>query len=129
MRSRQGASFQILQRIDTGFFRFGVSTALFLEYEYRLRFCQAEKIIAISDRALNAIFAALAHYGDEVSIYYKVRPNLKDENDDMIFECSVNYSADYLVTHNVRDFEAAALRGYSFEIITPQQFLTEVLGR
>ena len=128
MRSRDGASFQILRRINTGQFRFGISTTLFLEYEYRLNFCRSEGIIEASTRTLQAIFAALAYYGDEVSIYYRIRPNLKDQNDDMVFECCVNYGADYLVTHNVRDFAQGEFKGYSFEIITPQHFLTEVIG-
>jgi putative PIN family toxin of toxin-antitoxin system len=129
LRSKQGASFQILARINGGQFHFGISTTLFLEYESRARYCKAEGIITISHRSLNATLAALAHYGDEVPIYYRVRPNLKNVNDDMVFECSVNYGADYLVTHNTKDFLQAELKGYPFQIITPQQFLTEVLER
>lgn len=129
LRSRQGASFQLLGRINKGQFLFGISTTLFLEYESRVRYCKAEGIIAISHRSLNETLAALAHFGDEVPIYYRVRPNLKDANDDMVFECSVNYGADFLVTHNTRDFLNAELKGYSFQIVTPQQFLNEVLER
>jgi len=129
LRSKQGASFQILSRINTGPFRFGISTSLFLEYESRMRYCQAEGIITLSLQAVNATLAALAYYGDEVPIYYRMRPNLKDKNDDMVFECSVNYGADYLVTHNVRDFEAAELKGDAFHLIKPSQFLNEVLER
>lgn len=129
LRSKRGASFQILARINGGGFQFGVSTSLLLEYESRVRYCKAEGIITISHRSLNATLAALAHYGDEVPIYYRMRPNLKDANDDMVFECSVNYGTDYLVTHNTKDFLQAELKGYSFQVVTPQQFLTEVLER
>ena len=129
LRSQQGASFQILARINGSRFHLGISTTLFLEYESRVRYCKAEGLITISHRSLNAVLAALAHYGDEVPIYYRLRPNLKDANDDMVFECSVNYGADYLVTHNTRDFLNAELKGYSFQVVTPQQFLIEVLER
>ena len=129
LRSRLGASFQILQRINTGQFRFGVSTSLFLEYESRLRFCQTRGIVTVSERSLQAILSALTYYGDEVPIYFRLRPNLKDANDDMVFECCVNYGADYLVTHNVRDFLRGELKGYAFEVIKPQHFLTEVIDR
>lgn len=76
---------------------------------------------------MNAILSALAYFGNEVPIYYKVRPNLKDENDNMVFECCVNYGAEYLVTHNVKDFVGGELRRYNFDIITPHYFLKEVL--
>ncbi|MBT4498184.1 MAG: putative toxin-antitoxin system toxin component, PIN family [Gemmatimonadetes bacterium] len=127
VRSRLGASFQILQQINAGKFRFGISTSLFLEYESRLRLCKAQESISVSGPGLQAILSALAYYGDEVPIYYRLRPNLKDVNDDMVFECCVNYSADYLVTFNVRDFLRGELKGYSFAVITPKQFLTEVM--
>ena len=127
LRSRRGASFQILQWINAGRFRFGISTSLFLEYESRLRFCQAQGIVTVSPRALQAILSALTYYGNEVPIYFRLRPNLRDANDDMVFECCVNYAADYLVTHNVRDFRHGELKGYAFEVITPQHFLTEVI--
>jgi predicted nucleic acid-binding protein len=45
----------------------------------------------------------------------------------MVFECAANYDADFLVTHNVRDFRNADLAPYRFKIITPQKFLYEVL--
>lgn len=72
--------------------------------------------------------AALAHYGDEVPIYYQIRPNLADPNDDMVFECCVNYAARYLVTFNISDFSRAELTGYPFETVSPQTFLTEVIN-
>ena len=70
----------------------------------------------------------MTYYGDEVPIFYRLRPNLKDTNDDLVFECCVNYAADYLVTYNVRDFQRGELKGYAFEVITPAPLLTEVIG-
>lgn len=54
-------------------------------------------------------------------------PIYKDANDDMVFECAANYNADFLVTHNVKDFHGADLAPYRFDLITPKQFLQEVL--
>jgi predicted nucleic acid-binding protein len=45
----------------------------------------------------------------------------------MVFECAANYAAEFIVTHNVRDFLNADLAPYRFEIITPQKFLHEVI--
>ena len=127
LRSRLGASFQILATINHGQFRFGISVALYLEYESRIGMLFKSKTIQISEKAQKAILESLAFYGDEVPIYYKIRPNLKDENDNMVFECAANYHADYLVTHNVRDFQTGELAPYHFTILTPQDFLKEII--
>lgn len=127
LRSQLGASYQILKGIHANLFRFGVSVPLYLEYEYRIGALFHSRSIKISEKAKKSILQALAFYADEVPIYYKIRPNLKDENDDMVFECAANYNADFLVTHNVRDFLNADLAPYRFRIITPQKLLQEVL--
>ncbi len=80
-----------------------------------------------SERSKDAILRGLAFYGDEVSIYYKLRPNLKAENDNMVFECAANYNANYSVTHNIKDFLVADLSPYFIDIINPEQFFQEVL--
>ncbi|MFQ5627306.1 MAG: putative toxin-antitoxin system toxin component, PIN family [bacterium] len=126
LRSRLGASYKNLSHLHTNRFRFGISVPLYLEYEYRVEEVFHSGIVRISEKAKNAILQALAFYADEVPIYYKIRPNLKDENDNMVFECAANYNTDYLVTHNVSDFRQADLAPYKFEIITPQEFLQEV---
>jgi len=127
VRSKLGASFQILQNIHMNRFRFGVSVALYLEYEYRLQKLVNTKNIKITSKAKDSILKALAFYADEAPIFYKLRPNLKDENDNMVFECAVNYNANFIVTHNISDFRIGDLAPYNFDIITPKYFLKEVL--
>ncbi len=126
LRSKLGASYEIFKNIPANKFRFGVSVPLYLEYEYRIEHLFTERLITISSKAKNAILKALAFYADEVPIYYKVRPNLIDENDNMVFECAENYNTDFIVTHNITDFQRSDLKPYKFKIITPQQFLQEV---
>jgi predicted nucleic acid-binding protein len=126
LRSRLGTSFIILSNINAASFRFGVSVPLYLEYEYRIEKLFTEQISPISEKGKNSILKALAFYADEVPIYYRIRPNLKDENDNMVFECAVNYGAGYIVTHNVRDFQKGDLAPYKVKIITPQIFVKEI---
>ena len=126
LRSKFGASYQLLKNVHTHRFRFGISVSLFLEYEYRIEKLFRAGILKISEKAKNSILKALAFYGDEVPIYYKLRPNLKDENDNMVLECAVNYNSDFLITHNVKDFHKGDLSAYQLKIITPQKFLQEV---
>ncbi len=72
---------------------------------------------------IDSVFGTLAHFGSEVPIYYRLRPNLKDEGDNMVFECAANFGAEAIVTHNVRDFRKPELRGYNMDILTPGAFL------
>jgi hypothetical protein len=52
-----------------------------------------------------------------------VRPNLRDENDNMVFECAANFGARIIVTHNIRDFRGGELCAYGIEPVEPGAFL------
>jgi len=129
IRSRRGASFAILSEISHGRFRFGISVPLFLEYQAGMHAARAAGDVTLSSGQAGAILAALAHFGVEVPIYYRLRPNLKDENDNMVFECAANFGADVIVTHNVRDFKSPEVRGYDIEILRPGEFLRRLLSK
>jgi predicted nucleic acid-binding protein len=126
VRSRRGASFALLSEISHGRFRFGISVPLFLEYRDKLQNAVATGVTALTLTQVEAILAALAHYGIEVPVYFRLRPNLRDENDNMVFECAANFGAEAIVTHNVRDFTQPELRGYGIEILKPGEFLRRI---
>jgi putative PIN family toxin of toxin-antitoxin system len=126
IRSRQGASYAILSEIAGVQYRFGISVPLFLEYQSQMLGAVGRGKSGLSKGQVGAILSVLAHYGVEVPIYFKLRPNLKDENDNMVFECAANYGADAIVTHNVRDFRNPELRGYGIEFIKPKDFLQQI---
>lgn len=86
----------------------------------------ATRATPLTKEQVSAILAALAHYGVEVPVYFLLRPNLKDENDNMVFECAANFGAEAIVTHNVRDFRNPELRGYGINILTPGEFLRRI---
>lgn len=123
IRSRRGASFAILSEIPHGRFRFGISVPLYLEYQDRLLVTIAMRAVPMTRTQGAAVLAALAHYGAEVPVYFGLRPNLKDENDNKVFECAANFGAQAIVTFNVRDFHQPELRGYGIEILKPGEFL------
>ncbi|MFW6163709.1 MAG: PIN domain-containing protein [Planctomycetota bacterium] len=123
VRSRSGASFAILKRIGSGEFRFGISVALFLQYRAKLTEARAERATTLSQKRIDAILAALAHYGDPVPIFFRLRPNLADEGDNLVFECAANFAAPCIVTHKVRDFSTPELAGYRIEPVRPGKFL------
>ncbi|BCM93105.1 hypothetical protein IAD21_04993 [Abditibacteriota bacterium] len=81
------------------------------------------KQVTLNEIQMQAILAAIAHFADPVPIYFRLRPNLRDEGDNFVFECAAHYGASYLVTHNVRDFANPQIIGYNVQIITPGAFL------
>lgn len=126
VRSRRGAGFALLSEIAHGKFRFGISVPLFLEYQSIVMSTVTRLNAQLTTKQAEAILAALAHYGTEVPIYYSLRPNLKDENDNMVFECAANFGAESIITHNVKDFRAPELREYAIKILSPSEFLRHI---
>ena len=125
VRSRRGASFALLSEIPLRRFRFGTSVALFLEYRAQLRRALVEGTTKLNRQQIEAILSALAYHTMEVPIYYRLRPNLKDANDDMVFECAANLDADAIITHNVKDFKNPELK-YPIDVLTPGEFLRRI---
>jgi len=126
VRSRRGASFALLSEIPHRRFRFGASAPLFLEYEAKLIETVESAQTPLTRTQISAILSALAFYCSKVSIFYQLRPNLKDENDNMVFECAANFGASTIVTHNVHDFSAGDLGAYELEIMTPGEFVRKL---
>jgi len=121
MRSRDGASFALLSEIHHQRFKFGISVSLFLEYKTQLL-----KKGLLNKAHIDQILAAIAYYGVEVPIYYRLRPNLVDENDNLVFECAVHFGASAIITHNVKDFINPGLKGYNIDILRPRDFLLKI---
>jgi putative PIN family toxin of toxin-antitoxin system len=61
-----------------------------------------------------------------VRIFYRWRPNLKDEGDNHLIELAVAGGASAIVTHNRRDLRGGELRFPGIRILTPSQILKEL---
>ncbi|MBC8526475.1 MAG: putative toxin-antitoxin system toxin component, PIN family [Candidatus Cloacimonetes bacterium] len=120
LRSKQGASFQLLKLLMDGDERLqiNVSTALILEYEAVLKreIHRQGKDISIIDKFIDDIVSIANRY----SIYYLLRPYLKDADDDFILELAFSSSVDYIVTYNTDNFARAKMFGV--DVITPTKF-------
>lgn len=122
VRSRQGASFQVLSRIGTGAFDLAVSVPLVLEYEAALfRHLDATNL---SREDVTAIVDYVCHVAERQPIFFLWRPLLKDPKDDMIAEVAVAAGCDAVVTYNRRDFvELAAM---ALRVLSPAELLDEI---
>ena len=126
LKSQSGASYKILSALNKNKFRYGISTALYCEYEAKIKELSGNGTLALNKKDIDVILAGIVFYSCAVPIYYRIRPNLKDENHNMVYECAVNFGADYIVTFNEKDFRGGDLKPYSPEIVSPQFLLKKV---
>lgn len=126
LRSRHGASNRLLQAVARGRIRLLATTALFLEYEAVLLRPEHRIVTGLGPEQIEKVLAALASAADPVEVHFRWRPQLRDAADELVLEAAVNGRAQALVTHNTRDFAAAATR-FGLEVLTPQQCLKEIV--
>ena len=125
LRSRLGASNRLLRLVALGRVRPLVTTSLFLEYEAVLK--RPAQLLASRLRTtdVDRILSALAAACEPVEVRFRWRPQLADVADEMVLEAAVNGRADALVTHNSRDFAAAAPR-FGLLVLTPSELIRRI---
>lgn len=123
LRSRRGASFALLELVGTGAFELVLSVPLVLEYED----AALRGRLALSARDIAAVIDYLCAVSLHQAIYFLWRPFVPDPKDDMVAEVAFASSADFLVTHNLRDFRRMPELGVA--AITPALFLRKIRHR
>lgn len=125
MRSRSGASWQLVDRALAQEFTLLLSVPLVLEYEAVLTREEHRKAHRLSVPHLEEIINSLIKVSDAVQIRFLWRPLLSDPDDDMVLETAVNGRADLLVTFNQQDFADAA-KGFAHETMRPSEALIQL---
>ena len=119
LRSRRGASFQLLSRIGTGAFEVAVSVPLVLEYEdVLMRHLHA---MTVDETEIVVIIDYICSVAIQQDVFFLWRPQLRDPGDDMVVELAVAANCDAVITHNVRDFVGADRFGVA--VLNPGTFL------
>lgn len=104
LRSSIGASYLLLRMVEQRRFLPVASVAILLEYEQVLKRDQQHQIHKLTFDQIDFFLLEFTKYIERASIYYKWRPQLLDQGDEMILEAALNGRADAIVTHNIRDF-------------------------
>ena len=99
-----------------------VSVPLILEYESAAK--RISRTLGLRHSDIDDILDYICSVAEHREIFYLWRPFLKDPGDDMVLELAVEAEADYIVTHNIRDFARIELFGIS--AVTPQEFLRDI---
>lgn len=124
VRSRNGASFEVLSRLEADDFDIAVSAPLVLEYEAALLEHQPETVFSPED--LVAFVDSICAVAQHQKIFYLWRPLLRDPKDDMVLEVAVASGCDAIVTFNERDFRGA--EQFAVAVLSPAQFLARIGG-
>lgn len=68
----------------------------------------------------------IAYVGVPFPIHFQMRPNLRDEADNIFVELAYGSGSDCLITKNIRDFSVDTdLNLGQLTIVTPAQFMRE----
>ncbi|MCI5190153.1 MAG: putative toxin-antitoxin system toxin component, PIN family [Candidatus Electrothrix sp. AS4_5] len=120
--SQAGSSHRILRLILEEELRLAISTPVLFEYEDVLKRENILDKINMSPGQVEDLLDLLVLLADKCSVYYRLRPNLLDENDNIFVECAFTSNSRYLITSNTKDFHSGRLKSHPFKVLTPGDF-------
>lgn len=121
LRSKAGASAEVLRAAHDGRLTAIANVALFAEYEAVLT--RSEHLAAGGVTHGEVVYAldALAAKIEPTAPHYSWRPQLGDPDDEMVLEAAVNGGAQAIVTFETATFREAAIR-FGIDVLTPGAF-------
>ena len=122
LRSRQGASFRLLELLREEAFEIAISVPLAIEYEAVLTRHAAR--LGLRRSEVTTIVDYLCGTGKRQSIHFLWRPRLRDPNDEFVLEVAIAAGCQSIITHNVRDFAGAELLGVN--VLRPSEVLRKL---
>jgi putative PIN family toxin of toxin-antitoxin system len=122
LRSATGASYQVLDRLGSEAFLVNISVPLILEYEAVAK--EHARELGLTFGEIDDVLDFICQIAEPRTIFYLWRPFLPDPRDDLVLELAVEAGAQFIVTHNRRDFVGAEQFGVT--ILSPGAFLRQL---
>lgn len=124
MYSDSGASHAILKLVRTGELKLALSIPVFEEYcDVLLREGSLQQFELIYED-VQKVLDFIAFIGVKTDIRFLLRPNLRDENDNIFMELAFASDAKFIITKNIRDFTYnPELKLDEIQIVTPAEFM------
>jgi putative PIN family toxin of toxin-antitoxin system len=120
--SSEGASFKILEMIYQGTIIPVISPSLIFEYEEVLK--RSPLDLNLPKDEIDKLLDNICRIGEPHKIYFLWRPYLKDPKDDHILELAVASEAQFIVTHNIRDFKGS--EDFGVRVVAPRKLLEDI---
>lgn len=125
IRSPDGACRKFLRGILNGIATPVVSEPLFLEYEDVMSREQLFVSCPLSPHEREQLLDAFLACCLWTEVYFRWRPNLRDEGDNFLIELAVASSARSIISENKRDFQRSDLRFEEVQIWTALEFMEQ----
>ncbi len=124
MYSESGASHAIFKLIRTGDLKLALSIPVFEEYcDVLLRKASLLQF-ELEHEDIEKILDFIAFIGVKTDIRFLLRPNLRDENDNIFMELAFASDSKFIITKNIRDFTYnPELKFDEIQIVTPAEFM------
>ena len=123
LTSAEGASRKILRQVLGGEVEALLSIPLFAEYEAVMARPETQRRSPLSNSEQGKLFDAFLSRTQLVEVYYRWRPNLRDEGDNHVLELAVAAGDAPIVTFNRKDFRGGELRFPDIVVQTPGAWL------
>ncbi len=124
LTSGRGASNVLLNLVFAEKVALALSLPIVLEYEAVLTRPENSELLRLSSDQVPDLVDFLALLAKKSDSYFLWRPNLRDETDNIFWECAFTSGSQYLITANTKGFQNAQLINLTFEIVTPAQFIS-----
>jgi predicted nucleic acid-binding protein len=122
LRSRNGASFQLLRLLRAS--RFEVALSVPLAFQYESVLVRHAKELGLSKQEAVGLVDYFCQVAHKQEIHFLWRPTLSDPGDEFVLELAVAAGCKVIVTHNTKDFRGAERFGIT--IVTPGEFLVSL---
>src|SRR5438309_881583 len=124
-KSRQGASFALIDAIPSPRFQICLSVGLYAEWQDVLT--RNENLpVGLASADANSFLRYLAQQSHLQEIHFLWRPFLPDADDDMVLELALAAECRHIITHNAKDFQGSEQFGVT--AISPGEFL-KLIGK
>jgi putative PIN family toxin of toxin-antitoxin system len=124
MYSSAGASHAIFSLIRTGELKLSLSIPVFEEYCDVLLREDSLRQFKLQKEDIQKILDFIALVGIKTDIRFLLRPNLRDENDNIFMELAFASDSKFIITKNIRDFTyKPELKLDEIQIVTSAEFM------
>lgn len=121
LRSKDGASADVLRAAFDGRFTLIANVALFAEYEAVLTRPEHLEAGGVTRQDVTEALDELAALIEPAEPHFSWRPQLGDPDDEMVLDAAVIGGVEAIVTFEVATFGAAAAR-FGIDVLTPGAF-------